>query len=151
MYHTDFVCTYKQISADESGNYASDEEREMASDALYQVQFLQAFGCDDGYDGDKIASGLKEVARILGSHKEGKAFLESAFAQGLPAQLAIFASLGSSDGSRDDMMDTILRTYYGWMTMDVMHAFVCKVVNDGDNVKRDDWVNVIKQHKELYA
>jgi hypothetical protein len=118
------------------------------SDQLYQVQFLQAFGCDNGYDDTKIREGMKEVRSILEGHAEGRAFLEEAFKQGLPPSFAIFATIGGE--GKDALLDTIIRTYYGWPTMDAMHTFVCKIKNSRV-VSRDDWECVIRQHKALYG
>lgn len=156
MYQTDFACTYKQLL-----NYkvcdGSNNDCEGDSDALYQVQFLQAFGCDNGYDDRKITDGMKTVRQILESHSEGQAFLDEAFKQGLPPSLAIFATLGGEE--KNAMIDTILRTYYGWPTMDLIHSFVCKIkkaTDTGDNatslsITRNDWENIIIQHKKLYS
>jgi hypothetical protein len=142
MYHTDFVCTYKKLL-----NGGSDDND---SESLYQAQFLQAFGCESGYDDTKIREGMKEVRQILESHSEGQAFLDEAFKQGLPPALAIFATIGGEEKSA--LIDTIIRTYYGWPTMDLMHSFVCKVKNADDSslITRSDWVPVVEQHKTLY-
>lgn len=148
MYQTDFVCTYRRL-LEYSVCDGSNNECEGDSDRLYQLQFLQAFGCEDGYDDSKISTGLTEVRQTLEAHAEGRAFLDKAYEQGLPPQLAIFASLGGE--GRAAFLDTIVRTYYGWPTMDVMHAFVCKVKNNPDAVTSSDWDGVIKQHKKLYA
>lgn len=147
-YHTDFACTYKQLL-----NYnvcdGSNNDCEGDSDSLYQIQFLQAFGCDNGYDDAKISAGMKEVRSILETHEEGKAFLDEAFKQGLPPQLAIFAAIGGEE--RGALLDTIIRTYYGWPTMDLMHSFVCKVNNSPVTVSRDDWMKVLEAHRKLYS
>lgn len=143
-YQTDFACTYKQLL-----NYkvCDGSNNDCDGDALYQIQFLQVFGCDDGYDDKKISEGLKEVRQILESHREGQAFLDEAFKQGLPPALAIFASIGGEE--KGALLDTILRTYYGWPTMDLMHSFVCKIKN-GDSIEQSDWKEVIAAHKKLY-
>ena len=142
MYHTDFICTYKKLL-----DYREDD---TDSEHLYQVQFLQAFGCEGGYDDTKIREGMKEVRQILESHSEGRAFLERAFKQGLPPALAIFATIGGEEKSA--LLDTILRTYYSWPMMNLMHAFVCKIKNsddDGSGVTKSDWEDIIKKHGEL--
>lgn len=143
MYHTDFVCTYKKLL-----DYNKDDDD---SEQLYQVQFLQAFGCESGYDDTKVREGMKEIRRILESHSEGRAFLDEAFKQGLPPHLAIFASIGGEE--KGALLDTIIRTYYGWPTMDLMHAFVCKVKNGGNDssITKGDWLPVVEQHKALYC
>jgi hypothetical protein len=142
MYHTDFVCTYKKLL-----NGSSDDND---SESLYQAQFLQAFGCEGGYDDTKIRVGMKDVRRILESHSEGRAFLDEAFKQGLPPHLAIFATIGGEE--KGALLDTIIRTYYGWPTMDLMHSFVCKVksADNGSFITKGDWVPVLEQHKALY-
>ena len=140
MYHTDFVCTYKKL--------LNDSDDDSDSESLYQAQFLQAFGCEGGYDDTKVREGMREVRRILESHSEGRAFLDEAFKQGLPPALSIFASLGGDDS----LIDTIIRTYYSWPMMDLTHAFVCKIKNsgtEGSGVTRSDWENIIKDHAEL--
>ena len=142
MYHTDFVCTYKKLLDDSSDD--------NDSESLYQAQFLQAFGCEGGYDDAKIREGMKEVRQILNSHSEGQAFLDEAFKQGLPPHLAIFASIGGEE--KGALLDTIIRTYYSWPMMDLMHAFVCKIKNsnnDGSGVTKSDWEDIIKNHGEL--
>ena len=142
MYQTDFVCTYKKLL--EHGQDDTDSEH------LYQVQFLQAFGCDNGYDDAKIREGMKEVRQVLESHSEGRAFLDEAFKQGLPPHLAIFASIGGEE--KGALLDTIIRTYYSWPMMDLTHAFVCKIKNssdDGSGVTKSDWECLIKKHGEL--
>lgn len=146
MYQTDFVCTYKRML--EYGSEATGSD----SDHLYQVQFLQAFGCDNGYDDEKIREGMREVRQILESHPEGRAFLDEAFKQGLPPSLAIFATIGGEE--KGALLDTILRTYYGWPTMDVMHRFVCKVSSAGEHpdiVTKSDWEPVVRAHRQLYS
>jgi len=142
MYQTDFVCTYKKLL-----DYGQDD---TDSENLYQVQFLQAFGCESGYDDTKIREGMREVRQVLESHSEGRAFLDEAFKQGLPPALAIFATIGGEEKSA--LLDTIIRTYYGWPTMDLMHSFVCKVKNADDDsyITKEDWIPVVKQHKTLY-
>lgn len=141
MYHTDFLCTYRKLLDYTNG--------ETDSEHLYQVQFLQAFGCESGYDDAKIREGMKEVRQILESHSEGRAFLDEAFKKGLPPALAIFATIGGEE--KGAFLDTIIRTYYGWPTMDLIHAFVCKVKNrkaDAD-VKKSDWEEIVKRHGEM--
>lgn len=151
MYQTDFICTYKLLNKqDNTGEDNTDIDIDDESDKLYQAQFLQVFDCIDGYDDTKISNGLAEVRNILENHTEGAKFLEAAFCQGLPPMLAIFASLGSKDDDKDALMDTIIRSYYGWNVMDIMHNFVCKVKN-GDDVKQDDWENIITMYRELYG
>lgn len=155
MYQTDFICTYKLLNKQdntggENGSDIDDSDIDDESDKLYQAQFLQIFDCTDGYDDKKISNGLSEVRTILENHTEGAKFLEAAFCQGLPPMLAIFASLGSKNEDKDALMDTIIRSYYGWNVMDIMHSFVCKVKN-GDDVKRDDWEYIITMYRELYG
>lgn len=141
MYHTDFVCTYKRLL-----DYSSFDSSD--SDKLYQIQFLQAFGCENDYDDDKITQGLNDVKCILESHEEGRKFLEAAFKNGLPPVLAIFSTIGGEE--RNAFLDTIIRSYYGWPTMDLIHSFVCKIKNN-DKVTQSDWESIVEQHKELYS
>jgi hypothetical protein len=152
MYVSDFICTYKNQSSNYNNQLPNLIEDDDDDDTLYHVQFLQIFGCDEcGYNDDKITDGLIEVRHILESHKEGKAFLEKAFELGLPQSFAIFAFLGGgSNENKDKIMDTILRTYYGWNTMDVIHSFVSKIKN-GMEVTSNDWKIIIKQYRELYG
>lgn len=136
MYVTDFVCTYRRI------------DDEDASDELYRNQFLTAFDCQEGYDDSKINLGLNEVKQILLSHKEGKTFLEDAVQIGLPATLAIFSSFGEQ--SRDGNVDAVLRAFYGWQTMDLMHSFVSKIKN-GEDVSRAQREALIGQYRTSHG
>ena len=136
MYVTDFICTYKHL----------DESSEEA-DLLYQSQFLQIFGCENGYNDKEITKGLKEARQIMESHPVGKEFLYEAYRQGLPPALSIFASLGGED--KNSFMDTIVRSYYGWPSMDLIHTFVCKIKN-GNEIGVNDYRNILSEYKRLY-
>lgn len=152
MYQTDFLCTYKHSLKDNDNNNDNDHDHDKITgyeiDELYKAQFLQAFDCEDcGYNDKKIAEGLKEVRSILEGNKEGKKFLAEAIKQGLPLHLSIFASLcGDND---DAITDTIIRSYYGFQTMDLMHEFVCKIKN-GNEVSKGDWKFILNQYRDLF-
>ena len=137
MYVTDFLCTYKQV-----------DESIEDSDALYQAQFLQVFGCDNGYDDNKVSNGLIEARKIIETHPIGKNFLKDIVKQGLPPTLAIFSSLGGE--SDENSLDTIFRTYYGWGTMDITHSLVCKIKNN-IKITKEDTNKILNVYKEYYG
>lgn len=157
VYVSDFLCTYKNknnkqlkqnISSNISTNYIEDDDDD---DTLYQIQFLQIFGCEEcGYNDDKITKGLIEVKDILEGHNEGKQFLKKAIEVGLPPSFAIFSCLGGGEKNEKLLIDIILRTYYGWNTMDLIHSFVSKIKNN-ITVTSNDWKVIIEDYRKLYG
>lgn len=161
VYVSDFLCTYKnnnnnQTEQNTSSNTTSNITKKYIEDdddddTLYQIQFLQIFGCEEcGYNDDKITKGLIEVKDILEGHSEGKQFLKKAVEIGLPPSFAIFSCLGGGEKNEKLLIDTILRTYYGWNTMDLIHSFVSKIKNNKE-VTSNDWKRIIEDYRNLYG
>lgn len=156
MYVSDFVCTYKNnLLSNDEANKNNENNKEICNDddddTLYQIQFLQIFGCEEcGYNDDRITQGLIDAKQILESNYEGKEFLKAAIELGLPPSFAIFACLGGGEKNNNLMIDTILRTYYGWNTMDLIHSFVSKIKNNQE-VTSNDWRKIIEEYRKLYG
>jgi hypothetical protein len=151
MYVYDFICTYKKFDKNVNeiinNSDSEDEDDDTLSDMLYQAQFLQIFNCEDNYDDEKVKEGLNEVRKVIESHPLGRKFIEEAVKQGLPPMLSIFSGLGGQ--SKDALIDTILRSYYGWASMDLIHQFACKIKKE-DEILEQDYKHILREYKRLY-
>lgn len=68
MYKTDFICTYKMMVCDE-------DDESYIQDALYQTQFLQAFGLFD-YDAECINNSLNYIYDKIKNEEEFKEIIQ---------------------------------------------------------------------------
>ena len=112
IYDTEVVCTYKTI------------EDDFLSDEKWREDFLAIFGCKDGYDDEIIDKGLAHVRNVVKASKLGDEFLKAAWIQGLPRHMAAFV-MSESLNEQNELL--LVRSYFTWPTMDLMHQFVTNI------------------------
>ena len=117
IYDTEVVCTYKTI------------EDGFLSDEKWREDFLAIFRCKDGYDDEIIDKGLAHVRNVVKASKLGDEFLKAAWTQGLPRHMAAFV-MSESLNEQNELL--LIRSYFTWPTMDLMHKFVCDIKKGND-------------------
>ena len=120
MYETDFICTYKLI------------KEEDVSDILYKMQYLQAFNLKS-WDDKEINRRAEQVYEIIWCLPQFRDMIKLTPAyKTLPNSFEAFQTLFSYD------------------TFDVMHRWLCDVLNNSDNVASDEiYNNLTNRIKEL--
>jgi hypothetical protein len=112
IYNTEVVCSYKTI------------EDGFLSDEKWREDFLAIFCCSDGYDDEIIDKGLAHVRDEVKASKLGDDFLKAAWTQGLPRHMAAFVTSESLNEQNELLL---IRSYFTWPTMDLMHKFVTNI------------------------